>query len=126
MNKSEKIEIIKNLIMKATNLSYDPNGEPQYSVIQDIQSSIRIIIFIENNAIEWKNRVDKLYWGVKTPRFQELATIRYTHWHEAQEKLIKILKSVKLEIEQFTSDDTAYPIISNNILNNKPLIFLSH
>jgi len=31
MNKSEKIEIINNLIMKAANLSYDPNGEPQYS-----------------------------------------------------------------------------------------------
>jgi hypothetical protein len=125
MNKSAKIKIINELIERATNLIYDTNGYPQIPVINDALSFVRNSLE-EKNIVEWENRINNTYWGIRTPRSDDTAKIRIKRWPIGKAKFIDILNSIKREIELFTPDDVEDISSADNIANIDPLIFLSH
>ena len=63
MNKSEKIEIIKELIKQVNDLTYDINGHPQNAVVNDVLSFIRNTLD-EKNAVAWESKITHKSWGV--------------------------------------------------------------
>lgn len=125
MKKSEKIKIVDELINRATNLTYDVNSHPQFSIINDALSFLRNTLE-KKNADVWESRIISPSWGVPKAHSPETESTRFTRWHSARDKFISTLKSIKLEIEQYTADVTESTLSTDNMTNNEPIIFLSH
>jgi len=125
MNKSKKFTILDELIKRVSNLTYDVNSHPETSVINDTLSFIRNTID-DKNAVEWKNKINNINWGVPHANSIEMESKRKTRWHEGRNKFIGILQSIKQEIEHYSQDEIENTSSVNNTDNNSPIIFLSH
>jgi len=125
MTKSEKVEIVDELIGRATNLSYDVKSHPETHIVDDTLSFIRNSLE-GKNASEWENKIRKHYWGVPYARNNEAEETRVYRWHDAKDKFIGMLESIKREIELYTTDDLNSTSNINDTSDNEPIIFLSH
>jgi hypothetical protein len=125
MKISEKVKIIDDLIAEVAKLTYDSNGSPQTSVIDDTLSFIRNTLD-EKNMVVWIEKINYISWGIPKAHSVEFEQKRISRWHEGKDKFIIALKSIKKEIEQFSADDTKNTSNADNTANNEPVIFLSH
>jgi hypothetical protein len=125
MKKAKKLIIIDNLIEEASKLTYDATGHSQASIINDTLSFIRNTLD-EKNATVWEEKIKHIYWGVNRPHSVEFEQKRISRWHEGKDKFIDILKSIKIEIEQFSPDDVENLSSIDNTTNNDLVIFISH
>ena len=125
MKKSEKINILDDLIERTEKLEYQ--GKESINVIlNETLSFVRNALENKVNAMAWEKNIDEIKW---TPSITSTSTMGRDYensWLRGRKVFYDILVSIKKEVAQYTPDENEIISYENSENDNNTIIFISH
>jgi hypothetical protein len=130
MRKTEKINILNELIEETSKLEYRGDNISLKAIIDKTLSFIRNASLAKANESKWMEKLDEIKASLAMSailRISDASSIsHFKNWESDRKDLLKTLDLIKDEIERYTPDEIEQISDENSKNDDNPIIFLSH